>query len=109
MRKYCYILLVLLICSCSPNLLEPTIHQESSKITTGLSTKSYDISGCIQPNKMISAIQTNHLVILLNHILSKDGCYYLSLNQQELEELNISTQEQELINCHIAVLNKQNK
>ena len=55
--------------------------------------------------KMSHEIQSDHILLLLNHLVVQDGKYELSLSSKDLESLGIKAQETALINDYRTIIN----
>lgn len=102
-------LLTFLACACSPHLLEPSTHSGKADQVKSLRTKASGPQKDVSPEVMMHSIQSDHMVMLVNHIAKKDNRYYLSLTKEDIAQLGITDKELDLVNAHINLMNEKNE
>lgn len=94
-------------CSCSTMVIQEQIPEELYQSESSINTKAGDIIVVDTALKQCHEVQSNHIILLLNHLVIKDGVYMLSLSSKDIDSLSIDESELALIEEYKQALNKQ--
>ena len=94
-------------CSCSTMVIQEQVPKELYQSESSISTKAGDIVVVDTALKQCHEVQSNHIILLLNHLVIKDGVYMLSLSSKDMDSLSIDESELALIEEYKQTLNKQ--
>lgn len=93
------------VSSCSTLIIPEQIPEVSVADDSSPMTKAGEIYDGDTMLKISHEIQSDHILLLLNHLVVQDGKYELSLSSKDLESLGVKAQEAVLINDYKTIIN----
>lgn len=93
--------------SCSALIIPEQIPEEPMTNNTSPITKGGDFYDKDVVLRACHEIQSDHIMLLLNHLVVKDGKYELSLSSTDLDSLVVREQERAIVNEYKKILNSQ--